>query len=171
MGLLVGLLVGIIPAVRSWEIKPGVWPERRNALGKSRARNILSKSLVVTQVALSLVLLSSAALFVRYLVHLEHMDLGFRHDHVLLVTLDPQGSGYEGKQLARAYQQLLARLESIPGVSSASLCSVSPIQGAGANRGVNVEGYVARPGSIRNVMENWIAPNYFRTLGTPLLAE
>jgi predicted permease len=125
---------------------------------------------VVAQVALSVVVLSAAELFVSHLSNLEHLDLGFARDHVLLVALDPAGSGYEGERLSQAYQHLLERLEAIPGVRSATICAASPISGAGANRGATVEGYQPKPGEIRNLTENWVAPNYFETFGTPLLA-
>jgi putative ABC transport system permease protein len=72
--------------------------------------------------------------------------------------------------LSRAYRELLAPLAAIPGVRSASLCGATPISGAGANRAVIVPGYDPKPGEIRNVAENWVAPKYFETLGTPLLA-
>ena len=101
--------------------------------------------------------------------NLEHLDLGFERDHVLLVALDPAGSGYEGARLSRAYQDLLERLEAIPGVRSATICAATPISGAGANRGVTVEGYQTKAGEIRNITENWVAPKYFETLGTTLL--
>jgi predicted permease len=103
------------------------------------------------------------------LLNLRHLDLGFHPDHVLLVTLDPEGSGYDDEHLSLAYQDLLQHLEAIPGVRSATICAPSPISGAGANRGVTVEGYEAKPGEIRNVMESWVAPKYFATVGTPLL--
>jgi putative ABC transport system permease protein len=72
--------------------------------------------------------------------------------------------------LSRAYQELLGRLEAIPGVRSATLSAMTPISGAGAARNVIVEGYQAQPGEIRLIPENWVAPKYFETLGTPLLA-
>jgi putative ABC transport system permease protein len=140
------------------------------SIGETRRRRLFGKSLVVAQVALSVVLLIAAGLFIEHLLNLKDLDLGFQRDHVLLVTLDPEGSGYEVEQLSRAYRDLLGRLEAVPGVRSATICSASPISGAGANRGVTVEGYQARSGEIRNVMENWIGPKYFETLGTPLLA-
>jgi predicted permease len=114
--------------------------------------------------------MSAAGLFVRYLSNLEHIDLGFQRDHILLVTLDPEHSGYDDQRLSRAYQDLLTHLGTMPGVRSATLSQGTPISGAGANRGVTVEGYQAGPGEIRNVMENWVAPKYFETLGTQLLA-
>jgi len=96
-------------------------------------------------------------------------DLGFRRDHVLLVTLDPARSGYSDAQLSRAYQELLVRLETIPGVRSATISAPTPLSGAGASRFVNVEGHAERPEDRRYISVSWVAPKYFETLGTPLL--
>jgi putative ABC transport system permease protein len=168
-GLLTGLLFGLAPALRASSSAP-VSSLRAAGSSPERFRRLFGKTLVVTQVALSVVLLSAAGLFVRYLSNLENLDLGFRRDHVLLVTLDAAHSGYSGERLSRAYQELLRRLEEIPGVRSATLSAVTPISGAGAARNVIVEGYQAQPGEIRLIPENWVAPKYFETLGTPLLA-
>jgi predicted permease len=168
-GLLTGLLFGLAPALRASSSAP-VSSLRAAGSSPERFRRLFGKSLVVTQVASSVVLLSAAGLFVRYLSNLENLDLGFHRDHVLLVTLDPARSGYNGERLSRAYQELLGRLEAIPGVRSATLSAMTPISGAGAARNVIVEGYQAQPGEIRLIPENWVAPKYFETLGTPLLA-
>jgi predicted permease len=170
IALLTGLLCGLFPALRALRSAPGSSLRDAGRSGETRHRRLLGKSLVVAQVALSVVLLSAAGLFVGHLSNLEHLDLGFQRDHVLLVTLDPVGSGYEGERLSRAYQDLLTGLEAIPGVRSATICAASPISGAGANRGATVEGYQPKPGEIRNLTENWVAPKYFETLGTPILA-
>jgi predicted permease len=124
----------------------------------------------VAQVALSVGLLSAAGLFIRHLSNLEHVDLGFHRDHVLLLTLDPARSGYSPAQLSRAYQELLGRLEAIPGVRSATISGPGPLSGAGASRFVAVEGHPERPEDRRYVSVDWVAPKYFETLGTPLLA-
>jgi predicted permease len=137
--------------------------------GETRLRRLFGECLVVAQVALSVALLSGASLFVRHLSNLEHLDLGFRRDHVLLVDLDPSGSGYDRERLSRAYQELLGRLEAIPGVRSATICAIVPASGAGAMRTATVEGYQAKPGERRFLSENWVAPKYFETLGIPLL--
>ena len=113
--------------------------------GESRFGRLFGKSLVVVQVALSVVLLSAAGLFVRHLSNLQHVDLGFHRDHVLLVTLDPSRSGYNGERLSRAYREMLGRLEGIPGVRSASLSAPTPLSGAGAAGFATVEGYQERP--------------------------
>jgi putative ABC transport system permease protein len=170
VALFAGLLFGLLPALRAMGTPPASSLRPAGSIGETRLRSFLGRSLVVTQVALSVVLLSAAGLFVRYLSNLEHLDLGFRRDHVLLVTLDPSHSGYADERLSRAYQELLGRLQATPGVRSATICAVSPIQGPGANRAATVEGYQAKPGEIRNIAENWVAPKYFETLGTPFLA-
>ena len=167
--LLTMLMSGLVPALRAMRTAPASSLRQAGGTSETRPRRLFGRSLVVAQVALSVVLLSAAGLFVRHLLNLRHLDLGFHPDHVLLVTLDPEGSGYDDEHLSLAYQQLLERLEAIPGVRSATICAPSPISGAGANRGVSVEGYQAKPGEIRNVMESWVAPKYFATLGTPLL--
>lgn len=168
--LLTILLSGLVPALRAMRTAPASSLRQAGSTSETRPRRLFGKGLVVAQVALSVVLLSAAGLFVRHLLNLRHLDLGFHPDHVLLVTLDPEGSGYDDEHLALAYQDLLQHLEAIPGVRSATICAPSPLSGAGANRGVMVEGYQAKAGEIRNVMESWIAPKYFATLGTPLLA-
>ena len=170
VALLTGVLFGLAPAWRRVRIAL-----RRSSLrdagraGETRLRRLFGKSLVVTQVAFSVVLLSAASLFVRHLSNLEHVDLGFHRDHVLLVELNPASSGYDRERLSRAYQELLGRLEAIPGVRSATICAIVPISGVGAMRTATVEGYQAKPGERRFLSENWVAPKYFATLGMPLL--
>ena len=166
---LTAVLFGLVPGLRAWSTVPASQLQAARA-GETRFRRLLGKSLAVGQVALSVVLLSAASLLVRNLWNLEHLALGFQRDHVLLVRVDPTLGGYTGEQLSRVYQEILGRLEAIPGVRSASICAVSPIQGPGANHAASVEGYQDKPGEIRNINEDWVAPKYFETLGTPLLA-
>jgi len=168
--LLTGVLFGLAPAWHAAAAAPGPSLRQAGRAGGTRAGRRFGKILVVVQVALSVLLLSAAAVFVRYLSSLEHIGLGFRRDHVLLVTLDPAGSGYDAARLCRAYQQLLERLKSIPGVSAVSLSAGTPLSGAGASRLANVEGHPERPEDRRYLSLNWVAPRYFETLGTPFLA-
>jgi predicted permease len=164
-----GLLFGLAPAWRAWATTPASAMRDAGRAGETRVRRLFGKSLVAAQVALSLVLLAAAGLFVSRLSRI-YSDLGFERDHVLLVTLDPSHSGYQRAQLAQPYRELLDRLQTIPGVRSATLSGVTPISGLGANRDATVEGYQPRPGELRNLAENWVAPKYFETFRTPLLA-
>ena len=168
--LFTALLFGLLPALRALGPAVARSLQQTGRSGETRSRRFFGKCLVAGQVALSVVLLSAAMQFIRHLSNLEHLDVGFQRDHLLLVALDPEHSGLEGEQLSRAYRELLAPLAAIAGVRSVSLCGATPISGAGANRAVIVPGYDPKPGEIRNVAENWVAPKYFETLGTPLLA-
>ena len=170
--MLAALLAGLFPALRAFGNVPATPLQQARSAGETRFRRMIGKSLVVTQVALSLVLLSAAALFVGYLSHLEHLNLGFSRDHLLLVTLDSSQSGYEDAQLSRLYQDLLRQLQAIPGARSATLSAMTPISGSGrACFCVSVEGREEKLENHHDLVSiNWVAPNYFQTYGTPLLA-
>jgi predicted permease len=170
VALLTGMLFGLAPAWNAFASAPAPSLRDSGGLGATRFHRLFGKSLVVAQVALSVVLSSAAGLFVANLSNLEHLDLGFRRDHVLLVTLDPSRSGYGDEQLSSAYQELLGRLATIPGVRSASVSAPTPLSGAGATGFANVEGYQERPEDRRWISISYVAPRYFETLGTPLLA-
>ncbi len=170
IAVLAGVVFGAAPAWSAFRTAPALAMRQTGSVGETRVRRLFGKSLVVTQVALSVLLLSSAALFIVNLANLEHTDLGFHRDHVLLVSLAPSPSGYSDERLSRAYQDLLTRLERIPGVRSVSLSAPTPLQGAGASGFATVEGYQERPEDRRWISISYVAPKYFETLGTPLLA-
>ncbi|HLJ14528.1 MAG TPA: ABC transporter permease [Bryobacteraceae bacterium] len=164
------VLFGLAPAWNAFVSAPAGSLREMGSSGETKFRRLFGRSLVVAQVALSAVLLSAAGLFVRHLSNLQHLDLGFRRDHVLLVTLNPSHSGYNAERLSRGYEELLTRLEGIPGVRSASLSAPTPLSGAGASGFATVEGYQERPQDRRYISLCKVAPKYFETLGIPLLA-
>jgi len=170
IALLTGILFGMAPAWSAFTSAPASSLREIGRAGETRFGRFFGKSLIVAQVALSVALLAAAGLFVRNLVNLRHLDLGFERDHVMLATLDPSRSGYNAEQLSRAYQELLARLAGIPGVRSASLSAPTPLSGAGASAFASVEGFVEQPGERRYISLSRIAPGYFATIGTPLIA-
>ena len=164
------LVFGAAPAWAAFRTVPGSAMRLTGSQGETPARRLLGRSLVAAQVSVSLLLLSSAALFIANLASLERTYLGFRRDHVLLVTLDPSASNYSREQLPRAYQEIMERLDRIPGVRSASLSGPTPLSGAGASGFAIVEGYLERPEDRRWISITYVAPHYFETLGIPLLA-
>jgi predicted permease len=170
VSLLTGILFGIAPAFRSarTDLTPALKAAARTTQSR-RVRRSVGKVLVVSQVAVSLVLLVGAGLFMRTLRNLHSINLGFEREHVLLVSVDPARSGYTPEQLTSRFKQLLERFESTPGVRSASLSWITPITGGGTMLSVSVEGYMAKHEENREVYLNWIAPKYFETLGTPLV--
>jgi predicted permease len=122
-------------------------------------------------VALSIFLVTGTAVFLAHLSRLRNFELGFRSEHVLLMTLDPDHSSYKSEPLAAPYQRLLERLQSIPGVRSASITACTPLQGCGTgSRFLNAEGFVEQPEQRLRPAIYFVTPRYFETLGIPLLA-
>jgi predicted permease len=170
VALLTGVLFGLAPAWTAFTSAPASSLRASGRAGETRLGRLFGKGLVAAQVALSVVLLNAAALFIGNLSNLQHLDVGFRRDHVLLVSLDPARSGYTREQLSLRYQELLGRLQAIPGVRSATMNGAIPMSGMGASRFATVEGHPERPEDRRYLTLNWVAPRYFETYGTPLLA-
>jgi predicted permease len=170
VSLATGVLFGLAPALSAFNPSPAAALRGTGRAPDTPSRRVIGNGLVIAQVALSLVLLAAAGLFVRHMVTLRNVGLGFERTSVLLVTLDPAGSGYRGNQLAPIYRRLLERLAAIPGVRSAALSAITPVSGAGASRFIEVPGFEERAEDRRRVSLNWTAPKYFETLGTPLLA-
>lgn len=166
IAVLTALLFGVVPAV-SLSSLPAPGLQQIARIGESKSWRRFSKSLVVVQVALSTVLLSATALFVGYVSNLRDLDLGFRRDNLLLVSLDSSHSGYDSQRWSGLSQQLLAQLESLPGVRSATFSETTPMSGTGASSMALVKGH---PENHREVSISFVAPNYFQTYGTPLMA-
>jgi predicted permease len=170
IAVLTGVLFGLAPAWYAFRATPVSGLRQGGRSGDTRFWRVFGKGLVAAQVGLSILLVTGAFVFLSHLSRLRNQDLGFRKENVLLVQLDPERSGYRRGQLAQPYQELLAGLETIPGVWSASITGCTPIQGCGASRFVTAEGYVERPEDRRFTSLSWVAPKYFETIGTPLIA-
>ena len=166
ISLLTALIFGLAPAMAATR-------QDVNAALKmtvfARPRPSLSRFLVVAQVALSLLLLTGAGLFVRTLRNLRTMDLGFDAENVLQVRINPQVSGYKQEQLPDLYQRLLERLNSTPGIQHASMAGSGFRNGGSRSCCISVEGYTPRPDEDREVQTNRVTPGYFQTMGLPLL--
>lgn len=164
------LLFGLLPALSAFHFAPALAMRQSGTVNETPVRRLLGKGLVAVQIALSLLLVSTAALFISNLANLKFADLGFKRDHVLLATLDPSRSGLSRQQLSQPYQRLLQQAAAIPGVRSVSLGAPTPLQGAGASGLATVEGFVERPEDKRFIAISFASPQYFETLGIPLLA-
>ena len=120
--------------------------------------------------ALSLLLVIGAGLFVRSLDQLRTPEAGFRRDHTVISFVEPSRNGYQGQRLRDFYQRLLSAVERTPGVRSASLASITPLGGSQWNDFFTVEGYQFQPADKRYVDMNAVGPRYFETLGIALVA-
>jgi predicted permease len=171
IALLTGLLFGLAPAWYAFRAQPAMALRQAGRGGDTWFWRWFGKGLVAAQVALSIFLVTAAALFLDHLTRLRNFDLGFRSDHVLLVTLDPSHSGYQPEQLAAPYQELLARMATIPQVRSASISGCTPLQGCGSGgRYLIAEGHVDRPEDRQMTALTFVSPQYFETMGIPLTA-
>ena len=169
ISILAGLLFATVPAVRA--SRPGRFADVRPDLGRASVGGDRGpgKALVVAQIALSLVLLVAAGHFVRTLQNLYRQEPGIDLDRVVVVRLQPRGSGRRTAATApildRLYRDVLARVEALPGVRSASLARSSPL-------GASTLGFGVLPpegGSPKNLSSTVVYPGYFATIGMPVL--
>jgi predicted permease len=162
---------GILPALRTSRLAPiTVLKEEVGTVSGGPQKLRLSSALVVTQIALSLLLLICAGLFARSLRNAQRSDPGFDPDNVLLASYELGPAGYSGAQGMAFHRQVLAKLATLPGVESATLADFSPLSFTVHSDVVQPEGYIPQPGESMEIDRGIVAPNYFRTLRTPLLA-
>ena len=163
------LLFGIAPALRTTRVELTSALKEGKSLAGCGGRRTLANALIVTQVALSLVLLIGAGLFLRSIVNLENAPTGFNKENVLLFGIDPNAVGYkEDARLTNLYQTLEQRVDAEPGVRSASVSFFTFNEGAWDDS-VAVFGNSLAPGIDNDVIENIVGPGYFATMGIPLL--
>ena len=167
LGVLTCLIFGLVPAMRATGLAPGI-AMKAGSRGSTdtRERFGMRRALVVAQVALSLVLVVGALLFVRSLRNLMTLDAGFRQEGILVATMDLRRAGVAEARRAALYQQITDRLSSLPGVESAAQALIVPVSGSGWNETIIVDGVKYK----QNVNFNRVSAGYFRTMGTPLLA-
>jgi len=166
------VICSVLPALLATRFAPGsTLKETGQAPGSILRRWSVSKVLVVSQVAVTMVLLVGAALFVRSLTSVLAQDAGFDRDKVLIVATDAGVGGYKDERLSGYYTQLRERLAGIPGVESTSLSMMPPISNEDGNwtQSIAVDGGPMEEESSRYVYFNAISSGYFGTLGMRLL--
>jgi predicted permease len=179
ISLLTGILFGFAPALTGTRLSlTGALKEGAgSAVGRARrARGLrldFRDVLVSFQIAISLLLLIGAGLFVRTLTNLTNQDLGFDRRNLVLFAIDPSQAGYKGDRLTSFYQGLQRRIEALPGVRSASLSVHTLVGGGEGTRGISIEGYVPKPGEARDgsisTYTHFVDSRFFETYGIPLL--
>jgi len=129
----------------------------------------LRDGLVVAQVAVSLVVLAAAGLFLASLRNATHIDPGFRAVGLSLLRLELGIQGYDSVRGKSFYAELERRAGSLPGVEAVSLAEIVPLGLARQRRGIEVEGYAPRDGEEMEFGVNTVGPGYFETMGIPLV--
>ncbi|HEV2836326.1 MAG TPA: ABC transporter permease, partial [Pyrinomonadaceae bacterium] len=169
--LLTGLIFGAVPALQTSRVdlndtlKEG---GRGNSGVRSRARSLL----VVSEIAMSLVLLVGAGLMVQSFLRLRRVNIGLNTSNVLTADVVlPRAKYKEDDQRTAFFKQLVERVRSLPGVEAASATGTLPLSGDNWGRSLTVEGYPVLPlGQAPSIQHTVVTPGYFRTMGITLLA-
>ncbi len=171
LSVITGLLFGIAPAIQ------GTRAELAATL-KDQASGVVGgfghlrfrKGLVVTQVALSLMLLIGAGLFTRSLYNVKNIDVGMRTDHLIQFTIQPSLNGYSQPRMLGLFERLRDDISKFPGVRVVSMAEEPVLAGDVEAGTIKVEGYHAKEDEDVVVSENYVGPGYLATMGIPLLA-
>src|SRR5580658_1984067 len=170
LALVTAILFGLAPALQSTrpDIAPTLKDQAGNVMGNA-AQVVFRKTLVAAQVALSLLLLIGAGLFIRSLGNLKLVNPGFKTGNLVQFQLNPRLVGFEVVRTHVFYQQLEERLRGLPGVSGAGMANNGVLTGNEWDNSVTIEGYAAKPGEDLDPHMNQVTPGYFDTLGIHVL--
>lgn len=168
--LLTGVIVGIIPALRVARSDVNVvLREGGRGASEGRHRHLVRNTLVVAQLAGSLLLLIVAGLFVRSLGKAQQLYLGYNPDHVLDFTVDPEQIGFSEQRGRAFYRELDQRIRALPGVVSVGQAFTVPFGVISSNDSVFAEGHPLETGQQPpSVMFNSVTPEYFETVRIPV---
>jgi predicted permease len=166
LALLTGILFGLAPALQSTRVNvvPAL-KKLRSTDARSRMRFSLSHALMVSQIALSLLMLVAAGLFVRTLNKLQSVEVGFNRENVLLFELDARKAGHKDPEISTFYDNLQKRFSAVPGVRNVSLSQASLIT-AGTGYDITVNG--APPDEATRIL--FIGHDFLKTMQIPILA-
>jgi predicted permease len=164
LSVFTGMLFGLMPAFRATrvDLADAMKLESRSVAG---GRSWLSMGLLVVQVALSVVLVIGAGLFLRTLQNLRHVDIGFNPHNLLLFAVDPSLNGYDPDRTANFFVNLQQALNALPGVRSTALTRVAFLSGSRSSSQIHIQG---RTGA-NNVHMMQVSPEFFATLEMPIV--
>jgi macrolide transport system ATP-binding/permease protein len=168
LSVVTGVLFGLAPALQATrvDVMPALKATRAGQMQGTNARRAgMSRTLMLSQIAISLLLLIAAGLFVRTLANLQSIELGFSRENVLLFQLDARKAGHKDPEINAFYGELRRRFSTIPGVREASLSEDSLIE-AGTGLPLGVAG--APPNPANRILR--VGPAFFRTMQIPILA-
>ena len=173
VSILTALLFGIVPALVGTRVD--LLPELKRTTSGTMvadhpAHRFWSSTLVVAQVALSLVLLVASALFIRTMNHLHAQPLGVDHGRLLVFGMDASQNGYKGERLAVLYRDILQRLQALPGAEAATAARLRLFGGWVSNGIIRVVGQEPGDPKSRMVYSNGVGPDFAKTIGLRLLS-
>jgi len=166
--LLSAVIFGTAPALRAARIEPNAALKGGRGTVQAGSQSPLGKALVVGQVALSLLLLVGAGLFVRTLINLQNVPTGFNQQNVMVFRIDTAATGYKDEQFPALLREVEEKVETVPGVQSAAFSFLLLNQGGWTSL-VSTRDLTATDTESRLVRQNVVGPDYFAAMGIPLL--
>ncbi|HEY2822919.1 MAG TPA: ABC transporter permease [Candidatus Acidoferrum sp.] len=170
VALATGLLFGLVPALQGTRLD--VTSTLKDAAIISGGRSARTRKFLVTaQVALSFLLLVGAGLFAKTLYNLKNINMGMNNiANLVMFNVDPRGARYTGPTAQAFYKNVLNEIRATPGVTAAAFSVVPLLQGYEWSGGINVVGHQMKDGEDVDASNNIISPEYFKTMGIPLIA-
>jgi predicted permease len=170
ISVLTGVIFGILPALRSSGLAPaGVLKEESGSASGTLRKARLASGLVIAQIGLSLLLLICAGLFIRSFRSAQQASPGFNPRQVLIGSYDLFTAGYSEASGAEFDRQLVAKLETLPGLQSVALTNRVPLGFGGGSTSVKPEGYVSPANESMETQVAIVTPNFFQTMQIPLV--
>lgn len=171
VSIVTGVLFGLGPALRATRSSLQTSLKDQGASVSAGTANVqLRKWLMVSQVALTAMLLASAGYFTRSLMNLEHQNLGVKIDHVVQFSISPELSRYTPQQTISLLDRLRQGIESLPGVRGVGVAKEPLFQGDDWGSNLTLQGYTPGPDEDMHVFRNSVGPGYFSAMGIPLIA-
>jgi predicted permease len=164
------ILFGLMPALRSTRVDVHSDLKEHTRVSGSRSAVRLRKILIVAQVSLTAVLLAGAGLFARTLANLEHADLGVNTDHVLQFSVSPDLNGNTTAQTLQFADSARREIAGLGGVVSVSVSTIPIFSDDDMGFNITPQGYPMAHDEHTDVLGSYVGPNYFATLGIPLVA-
>ncbi len=170
VSLLTVVLFGLAPAIRATrtDLQTVLKDQGTNVSG-GKANVRVRKSLLISQIALTAVLLAAAGLFAHSLLNLKSQDLGVRPDHVLEFSISPELNRYTPPQTILLADRIRQGIAPLPGVRSVSESEIPMLANDNSSSNITVEGYNAQEDEDMNVDHNAVGPGFLATMGIPLL--
>jgi predicted permease len=166
---LTGLIFGLIPALRATQVDLSS-AMKESSRSVAASRTWLSKALLVTQVAVSVVLLIGAGLFVRTLQNLRSVDVGFSSSNILMFRINPALNGYTPERTAQLFDRVQSAIESLPGVRTVSLTRTALLSGNTSTTAIFRQGATDRKQDAKDIYFMSVSPKFFDTMQIPIIA-
>ena len=167
ISMLTGIVFGLVPALRATQVDLAS-AMKENSRSVVASRTLLSKALLVTQVALSVILLIGAGLFVRTLQNLRSVDVGFSASNILMFRINPALNRYSQERITQLYQRVQSTLEALPGVQTVSFTRTALLSGSTSTTGIFRQGATTEK-DAKDMYIMSVSPKFFATMQIPVL--